>query len=118
MALVLCTGVNPAVMTTRRLLLERAGHQVVSVGTEKELEKACTEQSFDVAVIGHEMSVKAKPRVLVLVRKHCPAAAILELYPQYGERALADVDAWLPMPVGPQKFIDAVNSLANKRVAG
>ena len=117
-ALVLCTGVDPMVMMTQRLMLEQVGHQVVSVSAEKELEKACATHPFDVAVIGHGMSSQAKPRVLTLVRKHCPAAAILELYAQYTDRSLPEADAWLPMPVGPEEFIDVVNSLANKRTAG
>lgn len=117
MALVLCTGIDPTVMMTQRLLLERVGHQVVSVLNDKELENACTEHRFDVAVIGQNMSSNAKPRVLTLIRKHCPGVVILELYAQYNDRALADADAWLPMPVGPQQFIDAVNSLAKKRAA-
>lgn len=103
---------------TQRLMLERVGHQVVSALSEQELEKACSEHGFDVAVIGHGMSAKAKPRVLRLVRQHCPAAAILELHPQYTDPALADADAWLPMPIAPQEFLDAVNSLANKRAVG
>jgi hypothetical protein len=118
MALVLCTGIDQTVMMTQRLMLERIGHQVFSAVSEQELEKACIQHRFHVAVIGQNLSSKAKPRVLTLVRKHCPSAAILELYPQYGDRALADADAWLPMPLGPQEFIDVVNSLAGKRAAG
>ena len=114
MALVLCTGVDPTVMKTQQLMLEQAGHQVISVLTEKDLEKACIENRFDVAVIGHGMSSKAKPRVSALVRQHCPDVAILELHAQYADRTLADADAWLAMPFGPPEFVDAVNSLANK----
>jgi CheY-like chemotaxis protein len=116
-ALVLCTSIDPTVMTTQRLMLERVGHQVICALSEQELEKACSVHRFDVAVIGYSLSAKAKPRVLRLVRKHCAAAAVLELYPQYSDRALADADAWLAMPTAPQEFIDAVNSLAKKSLA-
>jgi CheY-like chemotaxis protein len=114
MALVLCTGIDPALMATRQLILERAGHQVLSASTEKELEKACREHRFDVAVLGEMMPLKVKPRVFRLIREHCASAAILELYPHYGQQILPEADAALTMPTEhPQEFADAVNALAN-----
>jgi hypothetical protein len=53
MALVLCTGVDPHLMETRRLILESAGHRVIFAKTEPELDRECSQHQFDVGVIGH-----------------------------------------------------------------
>ncbi|HEY1527554.1 MAG TPA: hypothetical protein VGH51_15080 [Candidatus Angelobacter sp.] len=112
MALVLCTGVDPVLMKTRQLILENAGHTVVSASDEHEIKAACSKQKFDVAVIGENMPTKMKARMLELVRGHSPAARILELYPLYASRTLQDADAWLEMPTDrPEELPDAVNSL-------
>jgi CheY-like chemotaxis protein len=112
MALVLCTGVDPVLMKTRQLILENAGHTVVPASNEREIKAVCGEQKFGVAVIGQNISPKAKLRVLDLVREHCPEAKILELTLPYGSKALEDADAWLEMPSDPQELVTAVNSLA------
>jgi DNA-binding NtrC family response regulator len=116
LAIVLCTGIDPILMQTRQLILERAGHQVVSAVDERELESACSKHQVDVVVIGQSLSPRMKPRILKLVRENCPSAAILEIHAPYGERTLAEADAWLAMPTEhPQEFVDIVNSLARKR---
>ena len=40
MALVLCTGSDPAVMATRKLILEQAGHTVVLASNDRQVEKS------------------------------------------------------------------------------
>jgi len=116
MALVLCTGVNPVLLKTRQLILENAGHTVVPASNEREIEAVCGEKKFDVAVIGQNTPPKTKARVLELLREHCPAARILELYPPYASRTLKNADAWLEMPTDrPEELAEAVNSLASKK---
>lgn len=116
MALVLCTGVDPVLMRTRQLLLENAGHTVVPAADEQEIKAVCSKQKVDVAVIAQNMSPKVKARVAELVREHCPAARILELYPPFASGALEDADAWLEMPAdAPEELVDAVNSLASRK---
>ena len=55
MALVLCTGVDKAVLETRKLILEAVGHTVMAVMDETALIKACENHSFDIAVVGHTL---------------------------------------------------------------
>src|SRR5207247_7473867 len=98
MALVLCTGSDPVLMETRRLILERAGHTVVPVLDEHALVAACEQHKFDVAVIGQNVSPKLKRRVLTLVRKYCPSVRVLELHHNYTSRALDNADSWLEVP--------------------
>ena len=72
MAYVLCTGVDPALMATRKLLLERAGHTVFTAADERELTSACQQIRFDVAVVGQSMSTASKERIAAAIRKSCP----------------------------------------------
>lgn len=116
MALVLCTGIDPALMTTRRLILERAEHTVVPTMGQHELENACAEQHFDVAIIGEAMSPKVKHWASQLVRKNCPSARVLELHRTYAGKSLADADAWLSMPTEhPEELAEAVDSLVSDK---
>jgi hypothetical protein len=68
MALVLCTGIDPSVVRTRQLILERAGHVVVPILDEASLVKACQQNKFDVAVVGQTVSPKIKRRIAGLIR--------------------------------------------------
>lgn len=111
MALILCTGIDPELIATRRLILESAGHTVVSTMDQRELEDACAEQRFDVAIIGEAMSPKVKRWTCQLVRENCPSARVLELHRMYAGRSLADADAWLAMPTHPEELEKTVNSL-------
>src|SRR5262249_51999983 len=63
MALVLCTGVDPSVVHPRQLILERAGHVVVSALDEASLIAACGQNKFEVAVVGQTVSAKIKRRI-------------------------------------------------------
>src|SRR5690242_3848735 len=99
MALVLCTGVDKALLQSRRLILEAAGHTVVTVTDEKALLDACKENSFDVAVIGQSTVAQVKRRICTLVREHCPNVKVLELYQRYTEAILNDADASMVAPV-------------------
>lgn len=116
MALVLCTGSDPAVMATRKLILEQAGHTVVLASNDRQVEKACQSHSFDVAVIGQNTSPAVKQRLSRIVREHCRPAKILELHRPFSDKALADADEWLPMPSDhPEALADAVAELARKQ---
>jgi DNA-binding NtrC family response regulator len=80
MALVLCTGVNPLLMQTRKMILEEAGHRVVTAQSEPEVKKRCEEHTFDVAVIGQAVSHNEKSRLFSIIRRHCGPVRVLELY--------------------------------------
>jgi DNA-binding NtrC family response regulator len=117
MALVLCTGSDPLLMKTRQLILEQAGHTVLSASNGQEIEHACLQNKFAVAVIGQSTPTLLKHQNLTLIRKLCPMVRVLELYPSYVGRVLDEADGWLEMPPeSPQEFIDLVNLLASKRV--
>ena len=117
MAVVLCTGTDDVLLASRRMLLERAGHTVVSALGTPTIGSACESGRFDVAVIGQGCTDVEKRDFLSLIRAHCPAARVLELYLAHSHPALPDADDHLEVPVEiPSEFVDRVNALA-RRVA-
>jgi len=114
MALVLCTGVDPSVVRTRQLILERAGHVVVPALDEATLIKVCQQNKFDVAVVG-TVSPKIKRRIASLIRECCQDAKVLELYTVSSGRVLEDADSWLEVLADvPQELAARVEALAAK----
>ena len=115
MALVLCTGVDPVLMKTRQLILQQAGHEVVTAMDEDAVKIACQQRIFDVAVIGQAASASKKRAIVALIRKHCASAKILELYRVSTGRTLEDADAWFEVPADvPQELAHHVATLAAK----
>ena len=95
MALVLCTGSDVSLISTRKSILEQAGHTVVTATGEPELLAACSENKFDVAVIGQGVPANEKFHILRLVREQCPSAKVLELFSSDSARILNSADDWL-----------------------
>lgn len=113
MALVLCTGVDAGLTTTRKLILQQAGHKVIVAMDESSVRAACQKHRFDVAVIGQAASAKAKQAIIWLIRKHCPSAKVLELYRYSTGRILEDADSWLEVPADvPSELAERVTALA------
>ena len=88
MALVLCTGSDSVLMKTRQLILESAGHKVLSASSRREVEILCSTFTFHVAVLGQNATPSLKRETLASVRKSCPAAKVLELYPSHTGKCL------------------------------
>lgn len=115
MAIVLGTGTDPMLMKTRQLILEQAGHTVLPASNEREIETACSQYNFEVAVIGQSTPPRFKRENTKLIRKLCPSVKVLEIYPPHLGKALDDADGWLEMPPeGPEMLVSLVNALASK----
>jgi ActR/RegA family two-component response regulator len=115
MALVLCTGLDKTVLETRRLILENAGHTVVTVTDETALVTVCQKQSFEVAVVGQTLSPNMKLHVVTLIKENCPNVKILELYSSHAGRMLDDADSSLAVPAdAPSDLAERVGELARK----
>lgn len=116
MAMVLCTGVEQGLLTTRKLMLEKAGHMVVVATTQPAIIKACQRNTFHVAVVGQEENPEKKKRVFALIRRHSPLTKILEVYPIEVGRTLKEADDWLALPKQePTELIERVATLARPR---
>jgi CheY-like chemotaxis protein len=116
-ALVLCTGIDPSLLRTRKLILEKAGHTVVTASDQRDVVAACKNHEFNVAVIGQTVSTKSKRSISSLVRQNCPSAKILELYQANHGPALpaGEADAWLEVPTDvPQDLAAQVSKLATQ----
>lgn len=113
MALVLCTGEDRTLVETRKLIVERAGHEVVTALNETAVESACANHAFEVVVIGQAISRQNKRRIFDAVRKHCPAAKVLELCRHFEGKSLPDADGWLAVPAEvPAELGEKVSALA------
>jgi hypothetical protein len=116
MALVLCTGVYPTLVETRKMLLQSVGHFVVVPDTALDIEISCRRFAFDVAIICQTASAGLKRQWSSLVRANCPSAKILELYQLNTGIILGDADAWLEVPSSaPTQLIDLVAVLTEQK---
>jgi len=116
MALVLCTGVDPVLIKTRRLILEKAGHKVITAADTVTVIKLCQKHKFEVVVIGQAITRGVKRHIMSLVREHCPTARVLELHRFSMGKVLEDADAWLEVPADvPQELGERVSALAAPR---
>ena len=113
MSLVLNTGAYPPLMETRRLVLENAGHSVVTVTADQELVEACHKYCFEVVVIGQSASPRLKQHLFSLIRRECASAKILELVTPDTGKTLGTADAWLEIPASaPDALARRVSELA------
>ncbi len=116
MATVLCIGLHEQLIATRKLMLEQAGHVVITASNVLEFERSCGEHRFDVVVVGQRIPPREKQRIFTLARQCVPEARILELYEQGHPKVLAEADDWLFVPTDvPTDLVERVEALAKKR---
>jgi hypothetical protein len=115
-SLILNTGVYPPLLETRKLVLEQAGHVVITRTEEGEIARACEEYQFDVVVIGQSASAPVKRRILHQVRRHCRSVKVLELFSSDFGKALPGADSWLEIdPMEADELPVRVSELASGR---
>ena len=118
MAVVLCIGSDHKLAQTRQLILEHAGHQVVTAFTTLEVQAACARQQFDVAVIGQGIPNRERIRIWNLLQTECPSARVLELYRPSTGKMLDAADDWMEVPIQvPEELAHRVTVLATRRRA-
>ncbi len=116
MAVVLCISSDASLATTRRWILEHAGHRVVAASNVHDVERACMTEPIDVAVIGQGVPRSERQRIRDLVRNRCPTAKLLELYLPGDGKFLKDADDWMELPADPPaELAERVSQLACKR---
>lgn len=113
MAVVLCVSTSDTLSQTRRMILEGAGHSVLSVKNVPEAKRACAGNQVAVAVIGQGVPRPERLRIFDLLRRDCPGAKVLELYNSADGKALDGADAWLEVPLSaPPQLAEKVTELA------
>jgi len=80
LAQILHVGTNEAVMATRRVILERAGHEVTLAHDLREVIVACERNDFDLVILGQALPGKEKQRVVHTVLEHCKLVRFLEYH--------------------------------------
>ena len=116
MAVVLCTGVDQILIEARKQLLEQAGHTVFDARDGRAVVAACAAQQFEVAVIGQAVSPRIKRHIAALIRQHCPAAKLLEMYEPHQGRAIPDADDWMDtFPQNPGELTARVERLVGEQ---
>lgn len=109
----MCTGGDRTLVETRRLIVERAGHEVVTALSVTATQSACERYRFDVVIIGHALSPQTKHCIFDVIRKHCPTAQVLELCRHHESKSLPEADGWLAVPADvPGELGDKVSALA------
>ena len=115
-AVVLGTGVDPLVLETRKLILERAGHIVIEATNSREAIAICSKQRVDIVLLCQTLLPEGKREMVRSVRQYCPASKILELYHSHQGKVLKDADEWLEVPPAvPQDLAKSVSELAQTR---
>ncbi len=113
MAMVLCVGTDDVLMTTRKMILERAGHTVISVTDQDALFSACHDHAVKVAVLGQNMEPRSKRLAFSMIRNHCPGAKVLSLHRAGSGPILPEADDWLAVPADvPSDLAEHVDKLA------
>ena len=115
MARILSISQTEVLRTTRQLVLEKAGHEVLSLPDLDGDLKFSREEKFDLAVIGHGFPGEEKRRIANLTNKHFPGLPILELCFHSPEIPGAD----FILSSSPGEIVAAVREiLAGRRVRG
>ncbi len=117
MALVLCIGTDVGLMQTRKLILERAGHQVISARDLKTVKQVCRQAELDVVILSQTVNAPEKCRIAELVRQRYRDTQILELHrPGSASKDVPDADDWLEVPAEiPEDLAKHVAALAGSK---
>lgn len=99
MALILCAGLDPALMQTRLMILERAGNTAIGVRSESEFIAACESYNFEVIVLSQTLSAEFKLRLSAFARLLRPEAKVLELYSAHLGPAVSGADESAQVPL-------------------
>ena len=76
---ILCISATEAILQTRKLLLERHGYAVIPALNFRDVEQACKDGKFDLALVGHDLEAKIKKALGLKIREHCSGVPILEM---------------------------------------
>ena len=110
MARILSISYDPTLLTTRHLLLEQMGHQVVSARHLVEALEKCQRDGteFDLIVLGHTIPHEEKLKMIATCRQHCscPVLVLTRRHEPPVPGATLSVESHEP-----ETLIEAVNRL-------
>jgi len=109
---VLCVSYDVALLTTRRLLLEGAGHEVTPASSFTEASEHCKEGEFDLFILGHSIPVGDIADLIRISRAHGSAPILSLQVPGDGNTPGADYCAFSS---GPEEWLQLVSVILEKR---
>jgi DNA-binding response OmpR family regulator len=106
---ILSISYEPALLSTRRLLLEQMGYEVISAEGFTEACEACgvNDARFDLVILGHSISPKDKERIIAHIRRFCSAPILAMLRPNESPVP----GATQSVSTAPETFMDVVRAM-------
>lgn len=107
---------DPAFGDVRKDVLEAAGFSVISANNFHQVEEACRNGEFWLAIIGHSIPAKEKRRVWAEIIGKCPGIQVLELHDALG-RVLPDANHYLDAQLGVSAIPEKIKEILRKNKA-
>jgi CheY-like chemotaxis protein len=108
---VLSISYDVALLTSRQLLLEGRGYEVVSVvGLDAAL-GACRRAEFDLVILGHSIPPAHKRQMLDQIRAACQAPVLALQRSGESHRIPRDADHTFDPIEGPRAFLETVDAI-------
>lgn len=106
---ILSISYEPALLSTRRLLLEQLGYEVISAEGFIEACEACelNDTHFDLVILGHSISPKDKAKIITHIKRSCDAPILALLRPNEAPVA----GATQSIGTAPELFMDVVRAM-------
>jgi hypothetical protein len=79
-ATIFCIPATSALAEAKRQLLALRPYEFVTATDYQQIEAACANLRFDLALIGENFEPPIKKAISSLLREHCPQVPILEIY--------------------------------------
>jgi len=106
---ILCISYDESLLTTRKMILEQAGFDVVAAFGFAEATTICRlDHNFDVIVMGHSMPRKDKTALLGMLKPNCGAPLVT--IRRHNEAPLTEADFSIDSLDPPQELVRAVQS--------
>jgi CheY-like chemotaxis protein len=103
---ILSLSTDPELSRLRQSILESAGHEVVSLLTEKEAVAAAqSSDDFDVALLCHWFPSAVARQTVRLLRQHHPDTRVVYIVHVYGEWPEVEADRYIVGADGPQALV-------------
>lgn len=104
---ILSISYDPSLLTTRQMILEKAGYEVSSaLGFAEVLEICQNRHDFDLVLMGHSMPQKDKIALYDALRPNCPAPLLSIL--RYGDSRIPQAQYSVRANDGPEALLEAV----------
>jgi DNA-binding response OmpR family regulator len=106
---------DPSLARTRELLFTGAGFQVSTYRDVAKAIAACKNDSFDLVVVGHSISLEERESLVKEVRTHCgtPVLALV----RHGEARLLQADHFFDSSESPALLLETVIKILRRKEA-